>query len=112
MDVEKVLAHARDAITVKRVYGAPYEKDGLTLIPAAVVGGGGGGGSGEGKEGEDSGKGAGAGWGLGARPVGAFVIKDGVVTWRPVIDLNRVILGAQIVAVVALLTLRASAKRR
>jgi uncharacterized spore protein YtfJ len=110
MEVDKVLAQARDAITVKRVYGTPYEKDGLTLIPAAVVGGGGGGGSGEGKEGEDSGKGAGVGFGLGARPVGAFVIKDGTVTWRPVIDLNRVILGAQIVAVVALLALRAARK--
>jgi uncharacterized spore protein YtfJ len=110
MDVEKVLAQARDAITVKRVYGTPYEKDGLTLIPAAVVGGGGGGGGGEGSEGES--KGAGAGFGLGARPVGAFVIKDGSVTWRPVIDLNRVILGAQIVAVIALLTIRSAAKRR
>jgi len=35
----------RDAITVRRVYGEPYQEDGVTIIPAAhVVGGGGGGG--------------------------------------------------------------------
>ena len=33
----------RDAITVRRVYGEPYQEDGVTIIPAAhVVGGGGG----------------------------------------------------------------------
>jgi uncharacterized spore protein YtfJ len=109
MDVEKVLAQARDAITVKRVYGTPFDKDGITIIPAAVVGGGGGGGGGEGPEGE--GKGAGAGFGLGARPVGAYVIKEGTVTWQPAIDVNKIIVGAQIVVVVALLTIRALAKR-
>ena len=43
MKVTDVLSTARDAITVKRVFGDPYEQDGLTIIPAAVVGGGGGG---------------------------------------------------------------------
>ena len=44
MKVTEVLSTAKDAITVKRVFGEPYEKDGLTVIPAAVVGGGAGGG--------------------------------------------------------------------
>jgi hypothetical protein len=51
-------------------------------------------------------------FGLNARPVGAFLIKGDEVTWRPAVDLNKVILGAQFVAVVALLTIRAIVKAR
>ncbi|HET9808058.1 MAG TPA: sporulation protein [Candidatus Limnocylindria bacterium] len=89
----------RDSMTAKRAYGEPYKEDGLTVIPAAAVMGGGGGG------GDNLGNG-GTGFGLSARPVGAWVIKDGDATWRPAIDLNRVILVGQIVAIVALLSLR------
>jgi hypothetical protein len=71
--------------------------------PAATVMGGGGGG------GDTLGNG-GAGFGPAARPVGAWVIKDGDVRWRPPLDLNRVILVGQIVAIVALLTMRSIVK--
>lgn len=37
MDYQDVIAQARDAITMKRVFGEPYERNGLTLIPAAKV---------------------------------------------------------------------------
>ena len=37
MDVRELTGQARDALTVKRVFGEPYEKDGLTIIPAARV---------------------------------------------------------------------------
>jgi hypothetical protein len=57
------------------------------------------------------GRGSGGGFGLAARPVGAFVIKDGAVTWRPTIDVNKIVLGGQMVAVVALLTARTILKR-
>jgi len=40
------------------------------------------------------------------------VIKDGDVRWEPSIDVNRVILMAQVVAIVALLTVRAIVKAR
>ena len=40
MKVDELMSTAKDAITVKRVYAEPYERDGLTIIPAAVVGGG------------------------------------------------------------------------
>jgi len=50
MEVQEVIAQARDAITVKRVFGEPYEKNGVTVIPAARVQGGAGGGGGEGPE--------------------------------------------------------------
>ena len=35
MKVDEVLSSARDTFTVKRVYGEPYEKDGLTVIPCS-----------------------------------------------------------------------------
>lgn len=110
MDVQEVIAQTRDALTVKRVFGEPYEKDGVTVIPAAKVRGGAGGGGGEGPQGE--GKGSGSGFGLDARPVGAFVIHGDQMTWRPAVDVNRIILGGQIVAIVALLTIRAIVKAR
>lgn len=102
MDALETVNQARDAITVRRVYGEPYQEAGVTIIPAAhVMGGGGGGGP--------SGAG-GAGFGLSARPVGAWVIKNGDAQWRPALDLNRVILMGQLVGIVALLTLRSVAK--
>jgi uncharacterized spore protein YtfJ len=99
MDIEETIANAREAITVKRVYGDPYERDGVTVIPAAAVGGGAGGGGGEDKEG---GSGRGAGFGLGARPVGAYVITNGSVRWEPAFDLTR-IAGQALIALAALL---------
>jgi uncharacterized spore protein YtfJ len=92
-NVDEVLAGARDAITVKRVFGDPVETDGVTVIPAARLGGGGGGGG-------DSDNNGGAGFGLGARPVGAYVIKDGEVTWKPAIDVNRIIALALVLGIV------------
>jgi len=104
------IQEAEDAISVRRVFGEPYEKDGVTVIPAARVAGGAGGGGGESPEGEGSG--TGTGLGLSAKPVGVFVIADGDVTWRPAVDVNRVILGGQLVAIAALLMIRAIAKTR
>jgi uncharacterized spore protein YtfJ len=109
MNALETLGQTRDAMTAKRVYGEPYQEDGVTIIPAAaVIGGGGAGGGTQGS--------GGGGFGLSARPVGAWVIKDGDATWRPAIDLNRVILMSQIVAIVMFLSLRsilkAWAKRR
>ncbi len=101
MDVNEILGTARDTITVKRVYGEPYEKDGLTVIPAATVGGGGGGGSAHDQHGQDN---AGGGFGLSGRPVGAFVIKDGQVSWRPAVDPNRIVATLGAVAVVYLVS--------
>jgi uncharacterized spore protein YtfJ len=110
MEVEDVIAQARDSLTVKRVFGEPYEKNGMTVIPVARVQGGAGGGGGEGPDGQ--GKGSGSGFAMTARPVGAYVIRGDELTWRPALDINRIILGAQIVAIVALLTLRAAVKAR
>lgn len=110
MEVSDVITQARETLTVKRVFGEPYEKNGVTVIPAAKVQGGAGGGDGEGPEG--MGRGSGSGFGLNARPVGAFLVRGDDVTWRPAVDLNKIILGGQVVAIVALLTLRAIVKAR
>ena len=109
-DVMKAVEQAKDAMTVKRVFGDPYEKDGVTVIPAARVQGGAGGGGGEGPEGE--GRGSGSGFGVNARPAGAFIIKGDEVAWRPAIDVNKVIVGAQVVAITALLLARTIVKVR
>jgi uncharacterized spore protein YtfJ len=109
MEVQDVIAQARDALTVKRVFGEPYEKDGVTIIPAARVQGAAGGGSGE--DPQSQGQGSGSGFAIAARPVGAFVIRDGELSWRPAVDVTRIALGGQVVAVVALLTVRAIIKR-
>jgi uncharacterized spore protein YtfJ len=102
-----------DKASAERVFGAPVSQDGLTVLPVAKVGGGGGGGGGTSptKNGTDTG-GAGGGVGISAKPLGVFVIKDGKVGWRPAIDINKVIVGGQIVAIVALLTVRALIKAR
>lgn len=99
MQIEEMLSGAREAISVKRVYGDPYEKNGLTVIPAATVRGGGGGGTGD----RDGAKGGGGGFGLVARPSGAWIVENGDVTWKPAIDVNRIVLGGQIVALTAIL---------
>jgi uncharacterized spore protein YtfJ len=107
--IEEIIEKARDVMTVQRVYGEPLEKDGVTIIPAAAVRGGGGGGQGHDPSG---GSGDGGGFGATARPVGAYVVDHGTVEWKPAVDVNRVILGGQLVMVVALLVLRGVLKRR
>jgi uncharacterized spore protein YtfJ len=82
-NVDELLEGARDAITVERVFGDPIEQDGVTVVPAAAVRGGGGGGG-------DADHNGGGGFGLAARPVGAWVIRNGEATWKPAFDVNRV----------------------
>ena len=115
MDDNAAMAGLREAIdrtVTGRVFGEPVVQDGITLLPVAKVAGGAGGGGGTGPAGEGQETGAGSGFGVWARPVGVYVIKDGKVGWRPAIDVTKVILGGQAVAVVALLVVRALVKRR
>jgi uncharacterized spore protein YtfJ len=100
------IERARDVLTVRRVFGDPIERDGVTVIPAAKVRGGGGGGSGSGPNGE----GGGGGFGVSATPAGVYVIKDGTVRWEPALDLGRTIFMGQVVGIVALLTIRSIVK--
>ncbi len=106
MNATEVLEQARETLTVRRVFGEPIERDGVVVVPVASVRGGAGAGSGESGEPAERAGGGGGGWGISARPAGVYVISGGDVRWQPALDLNRVILGGQIVAVIALLVAR------
>lgn len=94
--LQEMVSKMQDTISVRRVFGEPYTLDGVTFIPVAVVGGGAGGGSGNDEKGAS---GEGGGFGGGGRPVGAYVIRDGHVSWRPAVDVNRVIAVVAIVLI-------------
>jgi uncharacterized spore protein YtfJ len=99
MNTEQILAGAQETLTARRVFGEPIQADGATILPVAVVRGGGGVGARSAEQG-------GAGFGVNARPAGIYVIRNGDAHWRPAVDINRIVLGGQLVAITALLTLR------
>lgn len=105
MNVDELLRGARDAMTARTVFAEPIERDGALIIPAARVRGGGGGGG-------DRENNGGGGFGLSATPAGAYVVRDGRVSWEPAIDLNRIVIGGQVVVIVALLVLRSVLRQR
>jgi uncharacterized spore protein YtfJ len=110
MEIQEMAAQAREAVNARRIYGAPVKRDGVTVIPAATIRGGSGGGGAEGEDkdtsdGAQGGTGGGAGFGLWGRPVGAYVIKDGEVSWRPAIDVTGIIIRAMLLAALAFLVL-------
>jgi uncharacterized spore protein YtfJ len=109
MDIPDGLKGTYDAVTVRRVYGDPIERDGVTLIPVAAVRGGFGYGGGH----DDGGnEGGGGGSGVSARPVGMYRIEGGKLSWQPALDVTRIAMAGQVVAVVALLVLRSVLKSR
>ena len=124
MQIDEILGQARDTMTVRRVFGEPIERDGLTVVPVANVMGGAGGGGGEapapgaeGAAGSDAsgppmGSGMGVGYGVRATPAGVYVIKDGDVRWEPAMDLTRIAIMGQIVAIVLLLVVRSVLRSR
>ncbi|MGH2429833.1 MAG: spore germination protein GerW family protein [Candidatus Limnocylindria bacterium] len=105
MNVDEMLQGVREAMTARTVFGEPIERDGVLIIPAARVRGGGGGGG-------DNQQNGGGGFGLTAAPAGAYVVREGTVRWEPALDVNRIVLGAQVVAIIGLLALRSILKAR
>jgi len=87
MNVDEMVQGVQDAVTVRRVFGEPVERGGVTVIPVAAVQGGGGGGS-------DAEHNGGGGFGLRVRPVGSYVIKDGRVRFEPAVDATRIAVAA------------------
>ena len=102
MDAKEILEQARDTLSVRRVFGEPIEREGVVVVPVARFMGGAGSGD----------QGGGGGWGGAAAPAGVYVIDGKDVRWQPAVDVNRVILGAQIVLVVGLLVLRSIVRTR
>jgi uncharacterized spore protein YtfJ len=91
----------RRALRARDVFGKPVKSGGVTVIPVAAVSGGGGGSAGEqSKPGTDVKGIGGVGFGFKARPVGAYVIRDGKASWRPAVDVTRLALGAMVAGVV------------
>jgi len=110
---------ARDLLTVRRVFGEPIQQGDVTLVPVARVMGGSGYGDGDGEwrkptDGDETGTGSGSGGGFGVNvtPVGVYVVRGTDVTWQPAMDLNRTILGGQILGALALLLIARAMRRR
>lgn len=104
MLIDELTGTVKDTLTVSRVYGEAYERDGVTVVPVASIGGGGGGGGGQDQGGRD---GQGGGFGLAAKPAGVYVIADGRVSWKPAVDVNRVVAaGAAVAIAVAIAAVR------
>ena len=103
MDVPEAVTQIRDAITVKRVFGDPYERDGDRVDPGRACGRrwwrrrrrGIGAVAIQRQPARKSGSGFGLGFGLGATPVGAYVIEGGDVRWKPALDVTNIVLRAQ-----------------
>jgi uncharacterized spore protein YtfJ len=116
MDPRELIKGVREALSVRQVFGEPVERDGVTVIPAAtVIGGGGGGGEGAQQPSNEDGEAepqrqSGVGFGFGGMiwPAGAFEIRDDRVTWRPAIDVTRVLV---MVLVLAIAVVRARGRR-
>jgi uncharacterized spore protein YtfJ len=116
VDVEKLLAKAADNLSVRRVFGTAYEKDGMLIIPVAIVAGGGGGGTRRNQRGnpaispggppgetdavheitprEPGQADAGGGFGGLVLPSGAYVVKGGQVRWIPAVDVTIAVLAS------------------
>jgi uncharacterized spore protein YtfJ len=112
MALRDLVGGLMEASTVKRVFGQPVERDGVVIIPAATVRGAFGGGEGETPAPAD-GPGpknwcGGGAWS--AAPAGAYMLKDGTVTWVPAVDANRTILLGCVTGIVSLLVIRSIAR--
>ena len=118
MDVETILAKAAENLSVRRAFGTAYERDGMLIIPVALVAGGGGGGAGTGRTpsgdsaaGPDAPPGAGpaghdaasqdpdrtgAGGGFGGLVLasGVYVVKGDQGRWVPAVDVTIVALAS------------------
>jgi uncharacterized spore protein YtfJ len=119
VDVENLLAKVADNLSVRRAFGDAYEKDGMLIIPVAIVAGGGGGGTGHNRRGDpaagpesppdaadaadaahdrtpqDPGRTeAGGGFGGLVLPSGAFVVNGDQVRWVPAVDVTITVLAS------------------
>jgi uncharacterized spore protein YtfJ len=99
----KIMDQVKDVVGSATVFGEPYVKNGLTVIPASKVSVAGGGGGSSDQQG-------GSGFGLDARPIGVFVVKGDEVAWVPALDLSRVIILGQLVGLITILSLRSIVK--
>jgi uncharacterized spore protein YtfJ len=102
----------KDVMTVQRVFGEPTQVDGVTVVPVAIVrgGAGGGGGGGTAPNENQQGEGAGVGFGVNTRALG--VLRDGNVSWQPAVDVTRIVVGSQLVALAAIVVIGSVLRHR
>lgn len=87
---DRILERINDTIGVDRVFGEPISHGETLMIPVAKIRAGGGGGGGGGTDSEEAtGSGEGGGFGATAKPVGAYVITNETVTWKPAVDITK-----------------------
>src|SRR5260370_24427206 len=114
MDAGNLLDKVSDNLSVRRAFGAAYEKDGTLIIPVALVAGGGGAGTsrtgrghpanGHRPEGDGPAddaapqdpkpKDAGGGFGGLGLPSGVYLVKGDQVRWVPALDTTIVVLAS------------------
>ncbi len=114
MDTQELMNRMSENLSVRRAFGAAYEKDGLLVIPVALVAGGGGGGEGTMPKDQDrgphtapetsdetvrgpegaAGTGSGGGFGGLIMPIGAYVVKDDQARWVPAVDVTVLVLAS------------------
>jgi uncharacterized spore protein YtfJ len=105
--VERLAAKLGTNAHATTVYGAPVEREGITVIPVARVRYGFGGGSGREKEGKE---GSGGGGGVYAAPVGYIELKDNSSEYRPIRDPTAMVPMIAVAGVLGLLALRGLTK--
>lgn len=114
MGAQELLSRVAENVSVRRAFGAAYDKDGLLVIPVALVLGGGGGGEGtvpaqssaqpgagpapgahNGARQAEGGPQVGSGGGFGGlvMPVGVYVVKGDQVRWVPAVDVTVIVLA-------------------
>ena len=111
MNVKDLLNRAAENISVSRAFGSAYEKDGVLIIPVALVAGGGGGGEGTTSRADSASNaeetehtddahhggpktGSGGGFGGVVMPVGAYVVEDEQVRWVPAVNVTVIVVAA------------------
>ena len=111
MDVEKLLAKVGDNLSVRRAFGGAYEKDGVLIIPVALVAGGGGGGTSRPRHRDSAVRpdapaapdatptesertDAGGGFGGLVLPAGAYVVRGDQVRWVPAVNPTLVVMAS------------------
>jgi len=115
MDAGNLLEKVSDNLSVRRAFGTAYEKDGMLIIPVAIVAGGGGAGTARARRGKLAGPDglaeedsaahdaapqapgqmdAGGGFGGLVLPAGVYVVKGDQVRWVPAVDVTIVVLAS------------------
>ena len=98
MEVENILAKASEHLSVRRAFGTAYEKDGMLIIPVALVAGGGGGGTAvaekDGAPQDARRPDAGGGFGGVVLPSGAYVVQGDQVRWVPAVDTTILVVAS------------------